>query len=281
VNDLTYYSPAKVNLFFKVLNKRSDGYHDIASLYQTVNLFDIISIKKSKKDSFTCLSKIIDLKWDDGNLIKKALLLFREKTRINHSVEIILNKNIPIEAGLGGGSSNAATMLFALNELFDNPLNVSELKSISSKIGADVAFFFSSGKAFCRGIGDVFEEIKPEGRIDFYIAKPSFGMSTKKVYQNVKLGLLIKQDSNNLRELVYNNKISYFNDLEVSAFELEPRLSEVKNQLMKMGFDRVVMTGSGSSFLCFGEVPIIENKEINFYKVFNIQRNPKNWYSLA
>jgi 4-diphosphocytidyl-2-C-methyl-D-erythritol kinase len=274
----TFFSPAKVNLFIKVISKRKDGYHDIASLYQAISLADLLYLKKKAKDSFFCFNNK-NLKWDDDNTIKKALNLFREKTKIKDGVEIFLKKNIPIEAGLGGGSSNAATTLWALNELFSKPLNTFELIELSKNIGADVAFFFSLGTAFCFDIGNIFEDVQLTKNFKFFIAKPHFGMCTKKVYENLDLNLLEKKGLLEIKENMFDENFTYFNDLEKSAFALDNRLQETKDVLLKMGFEKVVMTGSGSSFICFGNIKPVKTKKITFFSVFNIQRNQKNWYS--
>lgn len=275
---LTFYSPAKVNLFFKVLSKREDGYHNIFSLYQTISLVDHIFIKKAKKDHFFCFNNK-DLKFDENNLIIKALTLFRKKTEIRDYVEIFLKKNIPIESGLGGGSSNAATTLFALNELFDRPLSLSQLIDLSKNIGADAPFFFSSGTALCENIGDVFENVASQD-LNFHIAKPSFGMSTKDVFENVDLKILEKIDPTILKNmLLKKQEIKIFNDLEISAFQLNENLKQTKISLERMGFEKVQMTGSGSCFMCFGRVKPISTKKIKFFSVFNIQRNLEKWYS--
>jgi len=276
---LTFYSPAKINLFFKVISKREDGYHDIASLYQAISLADLLCIKKAKKDTFFCFNSK-ELKWNENNLIYKALYLFREKTSIETPVEIYLKKNIPLEAGLAGGSSNAATTLWALNELFNRPLSLEGLIEISKNLGADVTFFFSSGRAYCSGIGNIFEDVVADQSINFYIAKPHFGMSTKKVYENVDLNFLTKLNLNDLKQDLFDeNKFEYFNDLENSAFQLDDRLVQTKDLLLKMGFDKVMMTGSGSSFICLGNINPLKTKKIKFFSVFNVQRNQKNWYS--
>ena len=275
---LTLYSPAKVNLFFKVLSKRKDGYHNIFSLYQTISLVDHFFIKKAKKDTFFCFNNK-ELKFDENNLIIKALNLFRKETNILDPIELYLKKNIPIEAGLGGGSSNAATTLFALNEIFQKPLTLFQLIDISEKLGSDVPFFFSSGTALCEDKGNVFENVSSQD-LNFHIAKPNFGMSTKDVYENVDLKLLEKSNETAIKNALLKKKeIKIFNDLEVSAFHLNEKLKDTKIALEKMGFDKVVMTGSGSCFMCFGRIKPKSTKKIQVFSVFNIQRNLENWYS--
>jgi len=273
---LTLYSPAKVNLFFKIISKRQDGYHNIASLYHTISLVDILSFEFSKNDEF--VPRNSHLKWSEDNLIIKAVIAFRNKTKLLDPIKISLEKNIPIQAGLGGGSSNAATTLWALNKLFDFPLEINELIQLATTLGADVSFFFSSGQAFCKGIGNIFEDVQFKKDLKFIIAKPSFGMSTPEVFQRVDLNLLQKIDENILKENVINNNFSFFNDLEISAFSINPKLLEIKKELENMGFEKVVMTGSGSSFICFGNANLKTSEKITFFSVFNIQRNKKNWY---
>ncbi len=273
-----YLSPSKLNLFFQLIKKRDDGYHEIASLFQSVNLFDHISVKLSKKDSFKSTDP--SLKYDSTNLIIKALNLFREKTKLSFNVDISLVKNIPKEAGLGGGSSNAATMLWALNELSNFPLTLTELKDLAIQIGSDVPFFLSNGTAFCQGRGEIIKEIDKELNFSFTIAKPHFGLSTAKVYQNVKINILPKTNSDLvLQEFIQNKNPHFFNDLEYSAFEICPKLTKVKKDLLNLGFSSVIMTGSGSSFFCIGDVKEPFLKEVDFYFVQTIQRNPKKWYS--
>lgn len=278
--NLTFFSPAKVNLFFKVLSRREDGYHDIFSLNQAISLFDILKFTISKRDNFFCLNNK-NLKFDDSNLIIKALRLFKEKTKIKTSIEISLKKNIPISAGLGGGSSNGATTLFALNELFQKPLTISKLIELSKNLGADAPFFFSKGTCFCENIGDKFEDITLKKNLKFYIAKPIFGMSTIDVYKNVNLNLLKKVDVNSIKKtLKKSDNLQFFNDLEISAFDLNPKLKTIQKDLIKMGFDKVVMTGSGSSFMCFGNITPISSEKITFFEVFNVQRKSAFWYSV-
>ena len=274
---LNFSSPAKVNLFFKVLFKRQDGYHEIASLYQTINLVDVLSIKLSKENSFKCDN--LNLAFDDSNLIYKAIELFKKYTKIKFNVDIILDKRIPVQAGLGGGSSNAATALFAVNELLGNPLSSSQLIDLGKEIGSDVSFFFSTGSAFCSGRGEIFKDL-PYKKINFYLAVPSFGVSTISVYKNVDVKSLKNSDINGTLQSFYDEKFLFFNDLEVPAFFVEPRLIEVKRRLQKIGFDSVVMTGSGSCFMCFGDVEDPSSENIRFFKVENIRKDSSSWYSL-
>lgn len=137
---LSLHSPAKINLFLRILHKRADAYHELASLFQTVDLSDILHLSLSETDSLVCSDKTLAV--DSSNLIIKAANLFRKKTGIDQGLSVHLEKKIPMEAGLGGGSSNAATTLYGFNELCGRPATEAELISWASEIGSDVSFFF-------------------------------------------------------------------------------------------------------------------------------------------
>ena len=257
------FSPAKVNLFFRVLSKRPDGYHEVASLYTVVNFGDFLIIKEASKDSF--LSNVTWLLNDSSNLIIKARDAFRKETNIKTPISIRLEKNIPIMAGLGGGSSNAATVLWMMNNYFGRPLSIDQLIKIGAALGSDVPFFFSNGCAYCTGRGEVLKNID---RADsFWIAKHSrYLLSTPDVYASCIPCELSVDDS------------LFVNDLEPAAFRLLPSLMSFKQDLLNLGFSRVVMTGSGSAFICKGDVkkPRLPSTTFNF--VTTIQRDQLKWY---
>lgn len=142
---IALFSPAKINLFLRVLGKRSDGYHEIASLFQAINLGDNLTFTLSEQDHLTCSDP--HLPCDHTNLVIKAVHLFRKKTNLDTPVTIHLEKEIPSQAGLGGGSSNAATTLWALNALHNYPYTIGQLQIWSAEIGSDIPFFFLSGNS--------------------------------------------------------------------------------------------------------------------------------------
>lgn len=270
-NFLTFFSPAKINLLFKILYKRKDGFHEIISINQTIDLYDIINISLSKKDIITCKNNPALSKKD--NIIYKAIDIFKKKTKKTFFLTIILKKNIPIKSGLGGGSSNAATILWALNKILNTKLSANELIKIGSEIGSDVPFFFSNGSALCQGKGEIIKNIKL--KLPYLtIATPNFGISTKEVYEN------ITNFSKNYK-FEHKKKLEFSNDLENYSFNLNPNLIKIKSTLYKIGFKKVVMTGSGSSFFCFGNSfkkhSILKNT--TFYKVKAINRDLKTWYN--
>jgi 4-diphosphocytidyl-2-C-methyl-D-erythritol kinase len=276
---LTLRSPAKINLFLKLLNKREDGYHELASLFQSIDLCDTIRMSLSSYDSFTCDN--LTLPVDSSNLVQKALALFRKKTGLEQSVNIQLTKKIPIEAGLGGGSSNAATTLWGLNELFDRPVTSEDLKSWSAELGSDISFFFSQGTAYCTGRGEIITSLQPLNAQKLWIVKPNLGLATKEVFRKVKLEDLPSSDPLKYLNDCVKGSLSCFNDLEVAAFSLMPELETLKKKLLSLGFPIVLMSGSGSSFFCIGDPLLPLELEISDHFVCRssfISRSPGFWF---
>ena len=268
---LSYNSPAKLNLFLHTIQKREDGFTEILSFFQAVDLQDTIQIQKAEKDELTCSHPSIPL--DSSNTILRALDLFREKTNLSTPVHIHLEKKIPIEAGLGGGSSNAATTLWALNELFQQKLSNTTLQEWGAEIGSDVPFFFATGQALVKGRGEIIEPLHLEKFFSCWLAKPEFGLSAKEVYQALDFSKVPK------RSFLENiDSMEYVNDLEIPAFALQPRLRKIREHLLNMGFSQVVMTGSGSTFFCLGNVTPKPIDDLSYYSVQGTQRTFTSWY---
>lgn len=268
MNSLTLFSPAKVNLSFRVLNKREDGYHNIASVMQCINLGDTLTFTLTEGvDTFMCNDP--SLTGDNSNLIYKAIHLFKKKTGLKFSLNIQLEKKIPMQAGLGGGSSNAATTLYALNQLFNTQLEESVLAEWGSAIGADIPCFFSLGSVLCEGIGERLTLLAPLYE-RYWIAKPrSLSLATPAVYKQCKIDVKKAQEPCAL----------FTNDLEKAAFELLPVLEEFKQQCVQLGFKQVVMTGSGTAFVCQGEVQKPQLPDAVFIQVETLTRTAGSWYS--
>lgn len=247
----TYVSPAKVNLFLRILHRRQDGYHALASLMQTIGLCDLLTIEPFSHDRLTCSDASLPM--DHSNLVVKALTLFRKKTGRTTPFSIHLDKKIPQQAGLGGGSSNAATTLWALNELCGSPATEIELKIWSAELGSDVPFFFSKGIAYCTGRGEIIQELAPMNEGPIRIIKPQCSLSTPLVYRNLHVDQLECRDPEQALASFQRGEPLYFNDLEAPAFLLIPELKKLKSELQVAGFSTVLMSGSGSSFFCLGE----------------------------
>lgn len=247
-------SPAKVNLTFQVLGKRLDGYHAIETLMQAVSLFDRLHFSLSS-DTITCSDP--DIPCDERNLVWKARELFRKASGIFEPIAIDIEKKIPVQAGLGGGSSNAATTLFALNEIFQKPLSEKQLIHLGSELGSDVPFFFSSGSALCTGRGEIFTDQSHLNK-ELTIVKPKhLHLSTPQVYKHAIIG----------------------EGLEHAAFIVLPELQQVKANLLEI-FDEVTMSGSGTAFVCFGDPKSAIPENFSSFVCRPIQKNSGGWYTL-
>ena len=246
---MKYFAPAKINLFLDVLNKREDGYHNLSMVMQTIDLCDEIDIEKADKISLECNKDGIPL--NEKNLVWKAADLFFEYTKINGGCKIYLKKIIPDGAGLGGGSSDAAQVLIALNEIYDTKLNNEQLKGIAVKIGADVPFFIEKGCCLAEGIGDILTPI--ENKINPYVLvyKPEVSISTKWVYENLNLNNKKEKNKDELIELLRAGNMKFydgiFNVLEDVSITKYPEIEDVKNEFKNLGATNAMMTGSGSA----------------------------------
>lgn len=274
---LSCLSPAKVNLFLRIIRRRPDGYHELASLFQTIDLCDTIHFEIAERDSLQCTDP--SLPTDQTNLVNKAVALFRQNTGLNTYFDIRLDKKIPQQAGLGGGSSNAATTLWALNELTGRPASLQQLVDWGGALGSDVAFFLSEGSAYCTGRGEVIRSVGPLPPKKLIIVKPSQGLSTPQVYGQVKAEMLEQRDPEQALRNFMDGRPLYFNDLEEPAFKVMPELADLKRQLLNGGFETVLMSGSGSSFFCIGNGKVPSTMSLQCYSVSFINRTPSGWYS--
>jgi len=272
-----FLSPAKINLFLHVHRKRADDFHDLSSLFQTIDLYDRLYINLASHDVLTCSDPSIAT--NSTNLVSKAIALFRTKTDLQFSVSIHLEKNIPHQAGLGGGSSNAATTLWALNQLLETNISIDILREWASELGSDVPFFLTCGTAYCTGRGELMNERPPLlCAMPLTIVKPPFGISTKEVFQNLNTNSLpIRNPKNDLIQ-VEKGEYIFYNDLEIPAFQMNPKLNLLKDQLVKCGYSHVCMTGSGSSLFCFGEPTGLLPEGVACYLSRFVNRTHECWF---
>ncbi len=279
VNCLTLLSPAKVNLFFRVLSKRPDGYHEIASLYQAINLFDTLTVSLAVSDHLTCTDPGIPT--DGSNLLHKALATFRKHTGWRGGVHMHLEKKIPIQSGLGGGSGNAATLLWALKTLLYPEIPDATLAEWASEFSSDASFFFSGGTAYCTGRGEKYDHLAPLTPQPLVIVKPTYGLSTPAVYGKCAPDQLQTRDPLFYLQRALSGQIDLFNDLEPSAFGIEPSLALLKEDLLRQGMKSVCMTGSGSAMMCLppdsGSWGV--GGDLTCYPVRFLNRTPGSWYT--
>jgi len=264
--ELTLFSPCKINLFLRIIRKREDGYHDLASLFQAVGFGDTLELKllddDADSDEFTCNMEGVPT--DQTNLVLRALTLLREKTG-NENTYFVANliKECPAQAGLGGGSANAATAMFGANQLMGNPASLEELVEWSADLGSDITFFLSRGTAYCTGRGEIMTPIDPplEASTNLVIVKPDVGLSTPQVFRSLEYDnlselnpeQLLKDFTSKSEDISMVDDKSFINDLEPPAFKNVPELKELKDSLQEVkGFQHVMMSGSGTSIFCIG-----------------------------
>ncbi|KAI3461189.1 hypothetical protein Pfo_017852 [Paulownia fortunei] len=295
ISRLTLFSPCKINVFLRITGKRADGYHDLASLFHVISLGDKIKFSLSPSKSTDRLStNVPGVPLDERNLIIKALNLFRKKTGIDNYFWVHLDKKVPTGAGLGGGSSNAATALWAANQFSGCVATEKELQQWSSEIGSDIPFFFSQGAAYCTGRGEVVEDIPPPIPFDLpmVLIKPQEACSTAEVYKCLQLDKTSKIDPLTLLEKISSNGISQdvcINDLEPPAFEVLPSLKRLKQRIVAAGrgqYDAVFMSGSGSTIVGVGspDPPQFvydddEYKDVFLSEATFITRSANQWYT--
>jgi len=239
-------SPAKVNLFLRVLRKRSDGFHDILSLMQRITLYDEMRFAL-RGDGVVVRCPGSTLPEDRGNIVCRAAEDLLAHVSGHTGAEITIHKKIPVAAGLGGGSSNAATTLVTLNEMTGTPCTTEELMEMGARLGADVPFFVSGRTALASGIGDHLKPVQGVPRIWFVLVNPGFEVSTREIYERLRLGLTKEPIKYRMPRFATMSHIAggLYNDLEKVSLHLHPVLSEIKERLMANGASGSLMSGSG------------------------------------
>ena len=247
-------APAKINLYLEILNKRPDGYHNIESVMHTISLFDILEISERQDNKIELICENSTLPSNDKkNLVYRAAEKFKEQYGISKGIKIKLIKNIPMGAGLGGGSSDAAATILALNKIWKVNDDMKNLEILGSKLGADVPFFMSGGVAKISGIGDIVEKINTNLSLDFILVKPNFGVSTPYAYSKVKFPLtnIRKIDNiiNDLEKGVFDfesAKDLFFNRFEDFIFDEYQEIKQIRKVLENLGCASL-MSGSGAT----------------------------------
>jgi 4-diphosphocytidyl-2-C-methyl-D-erythritol kinase len=243
---ITRLSPAKVNLHLKVLRKRPDGYHDLATLMQRVSLYDDMSFTR-RPDGVSLHCPDGTLPEDGANIVWRAAAALLAHVPDPGGMDITLKKRIPLAAGLGGGSSNAATTLLAVNELIGSPCNLQELLHIGATLGADVPFFIFGQTAWAFGIGDRLKAAPEVPRFWFVLVNPGFALSTKIVYEKLNFRLTNRSINYSIPRFCEAGDwaAGLYNDLEKVSIRLHPELADVKGHLLDLGAAGALMSGSG------------------------------------
>ena len=246
----TIRTPAKLNIRLKVVGQRPDGYHEIVSIMVPVNLYDFIQLKIIQSRGIRLIHEGFAVPTDERNLAFRAALLFFSKTKIDNGLIINLEKKIPVGAGLGGGSSDAASVLKALNTFYSNPLTQAELYNLAVSLGADVPFFLECKPSIATGIGDILEPIERWPILNYLIVTPPINISTSWAYENLRLELTKDEYIYICNALNYEPiPISHIleNDLEKVTSVSFPIVETLKKILLDAGAEGVLMSGSGPS----------------------------------
>lgn len=242
-------APAKINAFLEVTGRRSDGYHEIRTLFVPVSIYDRIEMTMtSGAVTVRCTSKLVPQ--DENNLAARAARLFFQESGIRSGVDIDIEKNIPVAAGLGGGSSDAASVLKGLDNFFGNPFGYEALCRLALLIGADVPFFIKGVPSLAEGIGEVLYPAPLLVPYSILIVNPGIPLSTAEVYKNLNLGLTKRKKENKypaLNQGLCDIKTILCNDLENPAIRLCPVIEDVKRTVADFGAEGTLMSGSGPS----------------------------------
>ncbi|MFV0439893.1 MAG: 4-(cytidine 5'-diphospho)-2-C-methyl-D-erythritol kinase [Lachnospirales bacterium] len=278
----TYKSYAKVNFALDIVSRRDDGYHKLKTIMQRISMYDILTFEKNDSSKVT-ISSNIDISDEQDNLVYKGankIFDFADKD-LNKGLHIHIEKHIPMQAGLGGGSSNCGTTLLAINEIYELGLSKETLVDIGASLGADVPFFLYNTPMLCTGIGEILEPVNPCPKCFVLVAKPKFSISTAKIFkglnpdsffENPKFENVIKGFCDNDIDLISKN---LFNKLEDVSIALYPQIQAIKDIMLNSGGKATLMSGSGSSvfgifekeenaLLCKGS---LDKSDINFDRI--------------
>ncbi|WP_443596469.1 4-(cytidine 5'-diphospho)-2-C-methyl-D-erythritol kinase [Agathobacter sp.] len=249
--DISLKALAKINLGLDVVRRREDGYHEVRMIMQTIHLYDRLDIKRTKESGIQIQTNLSFLPVNENNLIYKAAKLLMDEFSITDGVSVKLDKRIPVAAGMAGGSTDAAAMLFGMNRLFSLGLTKRQLMERGVQIGADVPYCIMRGTALAEGIGEELSPLAPMVKCPVLIAKPSISVSTKFVYQNLKLDdttihpdidLLIEDiKAKNLHDIAAHMG----NVLETVTIPTYPVIDEIKKHMLSHGAVGAMMSGSG------------------------------------
>lgn len=237
---------AKINLGLEILGKRPDGFHNLKTVFQTIDLFDTLQVTENRSGEIHLSGDETSIEWDEHNTIRRALDAVYKKYNVRQGFDISVKKRIPPGSGLGGGSSNAAVILLFLNHYFKLNLTLEELIGIGMKIGADVPFFLVGGTALAEGIGEKITPLEDSREKQVDIVIPTVNVSTRLIFSHF-----------NLTSKPINSKIDTFvksknytileNNLETVTFKLFPEVEAIKEKMKQAAYDLVLMSGSGSA----------------------------------
>lgn len=245
---------AKVNLTLDILNKRPDGFHNLESVMQSVDIWDVVRVRETDRPLVEVMANVPGVPSGPGNTVYLACDLFRKAAGINAGITASVEKHVPSQAGLGGGSSDAAGALLALNQLFGQPLAMSQLSDLAAQVGSDVPFFLAGGTALVTGRGEHVEKLPDAPRLDLVIVKPDFGVPTAFAYRKLaaikgrrsaaRTAALVATVRTGDRTGVISN---LSNDFDLVVDVEFPRIAEIRNRMSELGAEASLLSGSGAA----------------------------------
>ena len=242
---------AKINLGLDVVRRRPDGYHDVRMIMQMLSLCDEVSVTKKAESGIRLSCNLAELPCDESNIAWRAAAVLTERFRLQEGVQIDIKKNIPLAAGMAGGSTDCAAVLEGMNEVFGLGLSPSELMEIGVKLGADVPFCLMKGCALSEGIGEILTPLPALPEMPILIAKPPAGVSTKYVYEHLKLDrTLVHPDISGMADALKNGDVEGIvsrlgNVLETVTIPEIPEIAQIKEIMCSEGASGALMSGSG------------------------------------
>ena len=251
MNQIELKALAKINLGLDVLGRRENGYHDVRMVMQSIYLYDEVRIEKAEPEEISVISNLSFLPTGEGNIAYKAAKLLKDEFQIKEGIKITLNKHIPVAAGLAGGSSNAAAVLFGMNRMFWLGLSQKELMERGVKLGADVPYCIMRGTVLAEGIGEELSVLPAMPKCTVLIAKPPVSVSTKVVYEALDSWNIVKHpDIDGIIEGLQNRDLrqvaaSMGNVLEDVTIPMHPVIEDIKNEMKVCGALNAMMSGSG------------------------------------
>ncbi len=251
MKEITLKALAKINLGLDVVGRREDGYHELRTIMQTIHLHDRLQIRRTREPGIKIHTNLSFLPVNESNLVYQAAVLLMSEFKITEGVEVNLSKRIPVSAGMAGGSTDGAAMLYGMNRLFELGLSRRELMERGVKLGADVPYCLMRGTALAEGIGEELTQLPPMVKCPVLIAKPAVSVSTKLVYQNLKLDKGLPHPDIDLLVRAIQKKdfdgvcAHMGNVLETVTIPNYPVIEQIKEKMLGSGAAAAMMSGSG------------------------------------
>ncbi|MCI5874621.1 MAG: 4-(cytidine 5'-diphospho)-2-C-methyl-D-erythritol kinase [Clostridiales bacterium] len=263
MKEISVKALAKINLGLDVVRRREDGYHEVRMVMQTIHLFDRLQIVRNASGNITMSTNLPFLPTNENNLVYRAAKLLKDEFQIKDGIDVKLHKHIPVAAGMAGGSTDAAAVLYGMNRIFGLGLSREDLMQRGVKLGADVPYCVMRGTALAEGIGEELTALPPMVKCPVLIAKPQISVSTKFVYENLKLNeqtvhpdidrLVLDIKAKDLHAIAADMG----NVLETVTIPNYPIIAEIKDHMMEHGAINSMMSGSGPTV--FG---LFENEDV-------------------